>query len=184
MVERGDAVDDVEGRVPEGQVLAVGLDPREVAVEGAAPEPDLRVGEDVGGDVLAAALEPEAGRPRLRGAELEHAQPAALLDEAVEEHPDRVAVRPPVEVVPPELLVHERQHGVDGVVRLVPRLGSGLLHPPGCFRELRRGSGEVTVEHQGDPVLDGEGATALRAREQTVGRGERRATERATKELE
>ena len=66
---------------------------REVAVERAAAEPDLRIDEDVGRDVLAVALEPEARGPRLRRADLEHAQAARVADVAAEQHLERVAVR-------------------------------------------------------------------------------------------
>ena len=52
VVQRGDAVDEVEGAVGERQVLAVGLHARERPdprlVERAAADADVRVGEDVG----------------------------------------------------------------------------------------------------------------------------------------
>ena len=76
MVQRRDAVGDVERRVAERQILAVGLHAAEVAVERAAAEADVRVDEDVGRDVLAVAFEPEARRPGFRGPDLEHAQTA------------------------------------------------------------------------------------------------------------
>src|SRR5206468_11002525 len=65
---------DVEGRIGKGQRLTVRLHAAEVAVEGAAAEADVPVDEDVGRDELAAALEPEAGRPRLGGSDLEDAE--------------------------------------------------------------------------------------------------------------
>ena len=108
MVERRDAVDNVERRVRKRQVLAVGLHAAEVAVERAASQPDLRVDEDVRRDVLAAALKPESGRPRLRSPDLEHAQAAGVCDVPVEQHLERMAVREPVRVVPAELAVDER----------------------------------------------------------------------------
>ena len=59
MVERGDAVRDVERPVGERQALAVGLHAEERAdsrlVERASAEPDLAIGEDVGRDVRAPA---------------------------------------------------------------------------------------------------------------------------------
>ena len=184
VMERRDAVDDVERLVGERQVLAVGLDAAEVAVERAAPEPDLRVDEDVGGDELAVALEPEARGPGLRRADLEHAQAAPVADVAAEQHLEGVGVPEPRQVVPPELAVHEREHRVDRVVGLVPALGPGLLDPAGGLAELLAGAGQILVEHQRDPVLDAERAAAARAGQRAVGLREGGAAERAAKELE
>jgi tRNA G18 (ribose-2'-O)-methylase SpoU len=75
-VQRGHAVRQVERRVGERQMLAVGLHACEVAVERTAAETDLLVDEDVRLDVLAFALEPEPRSPRLRRTDLEHAQAA------------------------------------------------------------------------------------------------------------
>src|SRR5437764_6624245 len=99
-------------------MLAVGLHAPEVAVEHASTEPDLRVDEDVGGDEVAAALEPEARGPRLRRTDLEHAEPSPGPHVAVEQHLERMLVREPVEIVPAEIPSDEREHGVEGVVRL------------------------------------------------------------------
>ena len=179
-----DAVDDVERLVGERQVLAVGLDAAEVAVERAAPEADLRVDEDVGGDELAVALEPEARGPGLRRADLEHAQAAPVADVAAEQHLEGVGVPEPRQVVPPELAVHEREHRVDRVVRLVPALGPGLLDPAGGLAELLAGAGQILVEHERDPALDAERPAAARAGQRAAGLGEGGAAERAAKELE
>ncbi len=165
-------------------MLAVRLHAAELAVERAATEADLGVDEDVGGDVLAVALEPEARRPRLRRADLEHAQPAQVSDVAIEEHLERVAVRKPDEIVPAELAIDEREHGVDLVVRLVPALGLRLFHPAGRLPELLPGAGQILVEHERDPVLDAEAAAAARARERILPTRERGVAERAAQQLE
>ena len=135
-MQRRDAVRHIEGGVGEGQVLSVGLDAPEVSVECAAPEPDLLVHQDVCGDEVAVAGEPEARGPRLRRPDLEHAQPGRAVDVAVEENLERVPVRKPVRVVPAELAVHERKDGVDRVVGLVPALRTRLLEPALGFAEL------------------------------------------------
>src|SRR5262249_11334254 len=61
MVKRRHAERDVEASVCEWEPLAVGLDPqvppRALLEEGAAPEADDRVGDEVAGDVLAPARE-------------------------------------------------------------------------------------------------------------------------------
>ena len=71
-----DAVDEVEGAVRERKVLAVGLDALErtdvALVELAAAEPDHRVGEDVGRDVVDAARDHVERAPAPGGADLEH----------------------------------------------------------------------------------------------------------------
>ena len=184
VVQRRDAVDDVEAPVRERQVLAVGLDARELAVERSAAEPDLRVGEDVRRHELAVALEPEARGPGLGGAQLEHAQPAPLLDVAPEQDLDRVAVREPVEVVPAELLVHEREHGVHLVVRLVPALRARLLDPAGRLAELLARARQLLVQHQRDAVVEAEGSPAACADEAVVAPRERGVAERTAQELE
>ena len=133
-------------------MLTVRLHAAEVAVEGAAAEPDVRVDDDVGGDELAVPLAPEARRPRLRGADLEHPQSPPLADVAAEQKLERVGVAQPAEVVPAELPVHERQDGVDLVVRLVPALGAGLLDPALRLTELLGRARQVRVQHQRDPL--------------------------------
>src|SRR5206468_10894497 len=121
VVERRDAIRHVEGRGVEREVLAVRLDAAEVPVDRTAAEPDVAVDEDVRRDELALSLEPEPRSPGLRGTDLEHAQPPGALDVAIEQELERMAVREPVLVVPAELAVDERKHGIDRVVRLVDR---------------------------------------------------------------
>src|SRR5207247_88969 len=91
VVQRRDAVRDVEGAVLERKVLAVGLYATELAVERAAAQPDLRVDEDVRRDVLAAALQPEPGRPGLRSPDLEHPEAAGVCDVPAEQPLRRMA---------------------------------------------------------------------------------------------
>ena len=73
---------------------------------------------------------------------------------------------------------------VDGVVRLVPALGAGLLHPAGRLGELLRRTRQVGVPHERDVPVDREPATAGRAVEHVVRPRERGVAERATEELE
>ena len=123
-------------------------------------------------------------RPGLRRADLEHAQAAQVADVAVEQELERVAVREPGLVVPAEVAVHERQDGVDLVVGLVPALGARLLDPARGLAELLAGARQILVEHQRDPVLDGERAPAAVARQRAARLGQGGAAERASEKLE
>ena len=166
-------------------MLPVRLDPRKVAVERAAAEADVRVDEDVGRDVLAVAFEPEARGPCLRGAHLEHAQAAPPFDVAVEEHLERVAVREPVELVPPELLIYKWENRVHDVVGLVPALGLRLLEPARRLAQLLLRAGEPLVEQQRNAVIRAaEGSTAAGAPEPLAVLPQLGAAERAADQLE
>ncbi len=153
VVQRGDAVRDVERLVRERKALAVGLDPEErpdlLLVEGAAPQPDVRVGEDVGAHVGAAGRDDVGCAPALRRTHLQNAHSGL---EQIEEQPERVLVRLPREVFPAEIAGQVGQRGVDGVVGLVPALGAGHRRPAIDLPSLGGNAGDGLVEETRDAV--------------------------------
>ena len=164
MVQRGDAVRDVERLRGEGEVLAVGLDAAERAdpllVERAAAEPDHRVGEDVRRHVLAAERHEVLRRPCLRRSHLEHAHAGTHV--AIEQQRERVLRRAPVLVVPAEVAVEVRQMRVDLVVGLVPALRLRHRRPALDLAPLGLDARQAVVEHPRHAVLDREdGAAAM-----------------------
>ena len=145
-------------------MLAVGLHARERPdarlVERAAADPDVRVGEDVGGDVLDAARDQVLRRPPLRRADLEHAHPRPHVP--LEQQRERVLVRAPGLVVPAEVAAEVRELRVDLVVGLVPALRLRHRHPALDLAALLGDPRQAVVEHARDPVLDR--VDALRSR--------------------
>ena len=155
VVERRDAVREIECAGRERQVLAVGLDTLEHThpplVEDAAPKPDQRVGENVRADVLAAERHKVLRAPALRRPDLEHshARPCAL-----EQEREGMFVRAPVAVVPAEVAAEEGEVRVGVVVRLVPALLPGHGDPPLDLAPLLGDPRQIVVEHAWNSVLD------------------------------
>ena len=151
-------------------MLAVGLDAAELAdalrVEGAAPEPDHRVGEDVDRDVLGAPWDDVLRAPAFRRADLEHAHPRSHV--ALEQERERVLVRAPVPVLPTEVAREEREVAVDLVVERVPALRLRHLHPALDLPTLLGDAGKPLVQQSRNPLLHAELRAASFAAERAV----------------
>src|SRR5262245_7647361 len=186
VVERSDAVDEVEGARREGKVLTVCLDPCErphsLLVERAAAEADERVGEDVGRDVLDSERNEVLGSPRLRSTNLEHAHPGT--HEPLEQQRERVLVRLPRPVLPGEVAGQVRQVSVDLVVGLVPALGAGHRRPTLDLGALFGDSRDAVVEHPRNAVFDRKNCAATGAAEPVRGLLEPRPADGAPHDVE
>ena len=100
----------------------------------------------------------------------------------LEQQPEGVLVRAPGEVVPAEVAVHVREHGVDLVVGLVPALVARHLRPALRLAPLLGHARRGLVEQARDAVLDG--VLAAAALQRSSSPATRAAAGRAAEELE